>query len=75
MVRGKVKKRRAIMPTKFEAMTEEEKRAAFEKWMANRENRKGQGKARRTAMQTLMKNHQAEYNKLLKGAGGKVKEG
>jgi len=63
------------MPSKFEQMTDEEKQQAFQKWLSGRESRKGQSKARREATQQLIKTHKAEYNKLLKAAGGTVKEG
>lgn len=62
------------MAKKFEEMTEEEKREAFEKWMGNRTARRGQSKARRTATQQLIKAHQDEYNKLLAAGGGKGKK-
>lgn len=62
------------MAKKFEEMTEEEKRGAFQHWLAGRESRKGVSKARRAAMEALKKAHIAEYNKLLKAAGGTPQE-
>lgn len=62
------------MPNKsYKDMTPEEKLAAFDKLMAGREGRKGQGKARRTAIVALIKTHKAEYDKLFKAAGGVAK--
>lgn len=52
-------------------MTQEEKLAAFEKWYEGRESRKGQSKARRTAIGKLIAAHKAEFNKLIVAAGGK----
>lgn len=60
------------MPKKFEEMTEDEKRQAFEKWVAGRTARRGVSAARRKATQQLIKAHQPEYNKLLVAAGGKA---
>lgn len=62
------------MAKKFEEMTTEEKQQAFERWLASRESRKGQSAARRKATQQLISAHKPEYNKLLKAAGGTVKE-
>lgn len=61
------------MAKKFEEMTEEEKRAAFEKWVAGRTARRGLSTSRRKATAQLIKAHQDEYNKLLVSAGGKAK--
>jgi len=58
----------------YKEMNAEEKIAAFDKLMAGRESRKGQGTAKRTAVRQLIDLHTAEYNKLLKAAGGKPKE-
>lgn len=62
------------MATKFEDMTNEEKQLAFQRWLQSRESRKGQSAARRKATQQIIAAHRPEYNKLLKAAGGTVKE-
>jgi len=62
------------LATKFEDMSNEEKQAAFQRWLASRESRKGQSAARRKATQQIIAAHKGEYNKLLKAAGGTVKE-
>jgi len=60
------------MAKKFEDMTEEEKREAFEKWQAGRTTRRAASKVRRAAMEALKKAHLPEYNELLKELGGKA---
>ena len=55
----------------FEEMTEAEKYAAFQKWVGQRELRRGQSGLRRIAVKALITAHQDEYNELLAAAGGK----
>ena len=45
-------------------------KASFEKWLASREKRKGNNKAKRIAIKALIEAHQDEYDKLYAAAGG-----
>jgi len=73
-VRGEGRRRRNTVAKKFEEMDENEKRQAFEKWVSGRTARRGTSTIRRKVTAQLIAAHQAEYNKLLVAAGGKVKE-
>lgn len=49
----------------FATMTAEEKVAAYDKLIANRQARQAGGKARRAAVKALIAAHKPEYEKLL----------
>lgn len=56
----------------YKDMTPEQKLAAYDKLMGKREDRKGNSKAIRAAKAELVKNHQAEFDKLCVKHGAKV---
>jgi hypothetical protein len=58
--------------TKFEDMTPDEKKAAFETWVEGRTARRAQSKIKRAALDALKKAHQAEYDQLMVKFGGKA---
>jgi len=50
----------------IKTMTDEQKKAAFEKWASRFEARQANSKKRRAAVKALIAAHQVEYDKLLK---------
>jgi len=58
----------------WEEMSPEEREKAYKAFQERTVTRKAKGTAKRNAVQTLIKNHRAEYDKLLK-EGGEVKKG
>ena len=51
----------------FAEMTEPQKMEAYQKWLVSQQTRKVKSAAKRKAVTLLKKNHQAEYDQLVKG--------
>jgi len=58
--------------TKFEDMTPDEKKAAFEAWVEGRTARRAQSKIKRAAMDALKKMYPKDYDALVVKFGGKA---
>ena len=62
------------MATKFEDMTPAERQVAFDKWVEGRTARRANSAVKREALKQLVKNHQDEYDSLIKAVKAKPKK-